>query len=91
MMLGLFGRPARALAQFDMVKAGAKFRRVHPDQLVETARVLSVAPGPNGIPHVHYAVTFARARCPCFEDGPRVMALPSFAQVYRDPVEAGAA
>jgi hypothetical protein len=53
--------------------------------------VLSVSPGPMGIPHVRFAVWFERARFPCFEDGPRVLALTSFTEAYREPVEVGAA
>lgn len=67
------------------------FRRVHSDQLVEKARVLSVAPGPKGIPHVRFAVSFERARFHFFEDGPRVLALSSFTEFYHEPVESGVA
>jgi hypothetical protein len=89
-MLG-FGRSSRAGRQ-DLVREGAVFRRVHPDQMVEKARVLSVAPGPMGIPHVRFAVSFERARFAFFEDGPRVLALSSFAEFYQEPVlEAGVA
>jgi hypothetical protein len=54
--------------------------------------VLSVAPGPMGIPHVRFAVSFERARFAFFEDGPRVLALSSFTEFYQEPVlEAGVA
>ena len=45
-----------------------------------------------GIPHVRFAVSFERARFAFFEDGPRVLALSSFAEFYQEPVlEAGVA
>jgi hypothetical protein len=88
-MLG-FGRSSRSNRP-DMVRVGAVFRRVHPDQMVEKARVISVAPGPCGIPHVRFAVSFERARFACFEDGPRVLALSSFTEFYAEAVETAAA
>ena len=69
-MLG-FGRSGRSGRQ-DLVREGAVFRRVHADHMVEKARVLSVGPGPMGIPHVRFAVSFERARFAFFEDGSRV-------------------
>jgi hypothetical protein len=87
-MLG-FSRSSRTRRQ-NIVREGAVFRRVHPDHMVEIARVLSVAPGPMGIPHVRFAVSFTRARFAFFEDGPRVLALTSFTESYQ-PVEAGVA
>jgi hypothetical protein len=84
-------RSSRA-GRHDLVREGAVFRRVHPDQMVEKARVLSVGPGPMGIPHVRFAVSFERARFAFFEDGPRVLALASFTEFYKEPVlEAGVA
>ncbi len=88
-MLG-FGRSSQA-DRHQLVREGAVFRRVHPDQLVEKARVLSVAPGPMGIPHVRFAVSFERARFAFFEDGPRVLALSSFTEFYQERIDAGAA
>ncbi len=89
-MLGFGGRSSRSVPK-ELVREGAVFRRVHPDQMVEKARVLSVAPGPRGIPHVRFAVSFERARFALFEDGPRLLALSSFTEFYHEPVETGAA
>ena len=87
-MLGFgSGRSSRSVRE-ELVREGAVFRHVHPDQLVEKARVLSVAPGPSGIPHVRFAVSFERSRFAFREDGPRVLALSSFAEFYHEPVEA---
>jgi hypothetical protein len=80
-MLG-FSRSSRSNRQ-DTVRVGAVFRRVHADQMVEKAR----APGPCGIPHVRFAVSFERSRFAFFEDGPRVLALSSFTEFYAEPVE----
>ena len=88
MLLG-FGRSS-CIARPEQVRAGAVFRRVHPDQLVETARVLSVAPDPNGIPHVRFSVSFERARFARLDAGTRLLALASFTEFYREPVEAAA-
>ena len=89
-MLGFGGSWSRS-ARHELVRAGAVFCRVHPDQMVEKARVISVVPGPMDIPHVRFAVSFERARFRFFEGGPRVLALSSFTEFYHEPVEAGAA
>ena len=88
-MLG-FGRSAR-IARPEQVHAGAVFRRTRPDKLVETARVISVTPDQNGIPHVRFAISYERARFSRFEGGTRLLALASFTECYREPVEAGVA
>jgi hypothetical protein len=87
-MLG-FGRSTRQ-PRPEHVRTGAVFRRIHPDQLVETARVLSVGPDQNGIPHVRFAVSFERARFSRQEVDTRMLALASFTEWYREPVEAAA-
>lgn len=65
------------------VRAGSVYRRVHPDNIVETARVLSVGKDFFGIPHVRFRVCFERSdhRRRFLEDA-RVLALESFAQQY---------
>lgn len=66
------------------VREGALFQRKHPHNLVETARVLSIANDQFGIPHVKYEVKFERAqeRGRMFE-GPRVLALSVFTDSFR--------
>ena len=88
MLLG-FGRSSR-VARPEQVRAGAVFRRVHADQLIETARVLSVKPDQNGIPHVRFSVSFERARFARLDVGTRMLALASFTEAYREPVEVAA-
>ena len=87
-MLG-FGRSTRQVRP-EQVCSGAVFRRIHADHLVETARVLSVVPDQNGIPHVRFSVCFERARFSRQEVGTRMLALASFTECYREPVEAAA-
>ena len=89
-MLGFNARSSNT-NRHKQVRAGAIFCHVHPDNLVEKARVISVAPGPRDIPHVRFAVSFERSRFHLFDDGPRLLSLSSFAEFYRDPVPAGAA
>ncbi len=70
------------------VAAGAVYRRVHPDNMVETAKVLSVGQDCFGIPHVRFNVSFGRTNRTLFEDGPRVLALASFTEHYRERIDA---
>lgn len=74
----------------DKVSEGELFERKHSHNLIETARVLSVAKDQFGIPHVKYEVKFERPqeRGRMFE-GPRVLALSVFADNYRHCAEAG--
>ncbi len=65
----------------DDVKAGSVFRRIHRDNMVETARVLSVAEDCFGIPHVRFRVCYERPNRMFLEDA-RVLALESFARQY---------
>jgi hypothetical protein len=69
------------------VAPGEMFRRVHPDHTVETALVLGLQTGPLGIPHVRFSVHFERSRFAFFDDGPRILALASFTEYYREPVK----
>lgn len=77
----------RARAQ-DAVRPGCMFRRVHEDDLVETAEVESVGTDAYGIPHVKFKVTFSRPNRYAYEEGSRMLALRSFADRYRERVPA---
>jgi hypothetical protein len=79
-----FGRNKR----MDYVKAGTTFRRIHDDDLVETAEVEAVAEDPYGIPHVKFKVIFSRANRFSYEEGTRMLALRTFADRYREQVTA---
>jgi hypothetical protein len=87
-MLG-FGARSSTKSRQKLVQAGAIFCHVHPHNLVEKARVISIGPGPSDIPHVRFAVSFERARLHLFDDGPCLLSLSSFAEFYRDPLPAG--
>lgn len=78
----IFGRSNR----MDYVKAGTTFRRVHDDDLVETAEVESVAEDPYGIPHVKFKVIFSRTNRFSYEEGTRMLALRTFADRYKEQV-----
>lgn len=47
---------------WEKICEGALFERKHSHNLIETARVLSIAKDQFGIPHVKYEVKFERAR-----------------------------
>ena len=72
----------------EFVKAGSIFRRNRNDYTVETARILSVASDSFGIPHVKYELAFEKPSSASSRvvDGPRVLALAAFAEMYRDRV-----
>jgi len=78
----LFGGSKR----MDYVQPGTTFRRVHADELIETAEVESVAADPYGIPHVKFKVIFSRANRFTYEEGTRMLALRTFADRYKEQV-----
>lgn len=84
-LAGMFlkrGNPA------DNVRPGVSFQRIHPDEMVETAKVISVDTDAYGIPHVHYLITFQRPNRSIFDEGQRMLALQSFADRYKEMVPA---
>jgi len=44
--------------------------------------VTDLRPGPRGIPHVHFKLTFEEAAIGPIKDGTRVLALKSFVEAY---------
>lgn len=66
----------------DEVREGSVFRVVRSDNMVETAKVLSVTADCCGIPHVSYEVSIGREDQEVSTEGPRVLSLSSFAQHY---------
>jgi len=72
-----------------LIKAGDLFSRTHPDRTVEIARVLAVSTDGYGIPHIRYEIKFHRPqRSNSFFEGPRVLALGTFADTYTDRLAA---
>ncbi len=70
------------------VQPGLTFQRIHADDMIETAKVLSVADDPYGIPHVKFLVSFRRPNRNIYDEGNRMLALKAFADRYRDQVPA---
>ena len=68
----------------EQVRPGVTFRFVHPNRLIETVEVFSVGPDRYGIPHVQYQVRFQHSNPSAFEQSPRMLALSSFADRYRE-------
>ena len=88
----LFGGGKGASALFgrgkglEYVQPGTAFRRIHDDELIETAEVESVATDPYGIPHVKFKVIFSRSNRFSYEEGTRMLALQSFTDRYKEQV-----
>ncbi len=72
----------------DDVQPGSTFQRIHADDLIETAKVLSIAEDTYGIPHVKFLVSFRRPNRNTFDEGNRMLALKSFADRYKERVPA---
>lgn len=71
----------------EFVKAGTAFRRTRADKMVETAKVLSIASDTFGIPHVKYELSVEKpVTRQCVIEGPRVLALATFATTYSERV-----
>jgi hypothetical protein len=85
-MRGGSGSTTRSRASDDVV-AGARFRRVVSGRVVELAEVISVRRDAFGIPHVRFNLHFQRPYQRAVVDGPRVLALESFATQYPERVE----
>lgn len=64
------------------VRVGATFRRRRDETVVETARVISIAPDASGIPHVRYEAGLERGAFSRMEAGPRTLNLASFAERF---------
>ena len=84
-LASMFFRRGKA---FENVLPGCLFRRIHDNELVETAEVESVAADAYGIPHVKFKVTFSRPNRFSYDEGSRMLALKSFADRYRERVSA---
>ena len=70
----------------EYVRPGSRFRRVHPDDLIETAEVESVGTDPYGIPHVKFKVSFCRPNRFSYDEGVRMLSLRTFADRYQERV-----
>ena len=71
----------------EFIKAGCLFRRVRSDKTVETAKILSVVSDSFSIPHVRYDLEFRKPFTSVdFCTGPRVLALATFIDIYKERV-----
>jgi hypothetical protein len=71
------------------VLPGAVFRKVRPDNLIETAKVLSVTKDGYGIPHVRYDLTFEGPTHFSFGEGERLLSVASFTERFPERVTEG--
>lgn len=85
-LVSVFGRAKPT----DNVKPGLTFRHVNDDKMEETAKVISVADDPFGIPHVRFHLSFRRPNRNFFDGGARMLALESFVDHYNEQVEPAA-
>lgn len=69
--------------KLDDIAAGKMFQHSEAGRRVETATVLAVVRDPLGIPHVRYNLRIKRNDY-TVEDGPRTLALFSFADYYSE-------
>lgn len=69
-----------------VIEPGQLFRTIHPDQMVETARVHALSTDAQGIPHVRFSVEFFRSRGQLYHEGPRALSLYAFARRYEELV-----
>ena len=70
----------------DFVIPGSRFRRVHPDDMVEMAEVEAINTDPYGIPHVKFKVSFCRPNRYTYDEGIRMLSLKTFADRYQERV-----
>lgn len=71
----------------EYIRRGMKFRRIKPDNSVETAQVLSVVLDGLSIPHVRYEINLERPNnIATLRDGPRILALSAFTKTYQERV-----
>ena len=87
-IVGWFSREERRSKE---LAPGAVFRKVRPDNLVETAKVLALTKDGYGIPHVRYDLTFEGPTHLRFGEGERLLSVASFNERFpeRVPAEAG--
>ncbi len=63
------------------VTVGSVFRNIRKGNIIETAKVLDIAPDSMGVPHVHYSVSIQSSHRKCFEEQ-RTLGLASFAERF---------
>jgi hypothetical protein len=66
------------------IRQGDIYRRSHPQGVMETATVLSLARDMLGIPHVRFQVRFERRTSTHIDTATRVLAMSAFEAAYRN-------
>jgi len=76
-----FGQWFKSGPRRQEVTVGSVFRNIRKGNIIETAKVLDIAPDSMGVPHVHYSVSIQSSDRKCFEEQ-RTLGLTSFAERF---------
>ena len=82
-------RLRRGADDMPLIEPGAIYRRVRPNNLVETARVLAVTTDNVGIPHVRVDIRVDGPHYARISQGQRLLSLDAFAADFTELVGAG--
>ena len=82
-------RLRRGADDVPLIEPGAIYRRVRPNNLVETARVLAVTTDNVGIPHVRVDIRVDGPHYARISQGQRLLSLDAFAADFTELVGAG--
>jgi hypothetical protein len=72
--------------RLEYIRAGSAFRRARPDTMIETAEINAVYTDSAGIPHVRFDVVFENPNRAAVREGPRILALKTFLQMFTERV-----
>ena len=70
----------------EFVIPGSRFKRIHPDAMVEMAEVEAINDDRYGIPHVKFKVSFCRPNRFSYNEGVRMLSLKTFTDRYQERV-----
>ena len=82
-------RLRRGADDVPLIEPGAVYRRVRPNNLVETARVLAVTTDNVGIPHVRVDIRVDGPHYARISQGQRLLSLDAFAADFTERVGGG--
>lgn len=82
-----FGQFFKTEKRRQEVKVGAIFRNVRRGNIIETAKVLDIAPDSMGVPHVHFALSVQSTHQEGVEEH-RTLGLATFAEKFSGAVTA---
>jgi hypothetical protein len=72
--------------KLEYIRAGSTFRRARADSMTETAEINAVYADSAGIPHVRFDVVFENPNRATVREGPRILALKTFIQMFNERV-----